>query len=174
MVPTGQTGMMIEGWGVAIDRVAADFVQGTVEWLTEEGEKRADWVIVEGQGSLDHFAYSSVALALIHGSRPHGIVMVHQAGRQIHTAFESCGDLARMKPLDQHIRAHETIAALVVPSNVIAIALNTSLYTDDDEARRIIAQTALETGLPTDDPYRFGPGPLFGAIRDRLDVPTLV
>ena len=58
-VPTGQTGMMIEGWGVAIDRVIADFVQGTAEWLAEEGEARGDWVIVEGQGSLDHPAYSS-------------------------------------------------------------------------------------------------------------------
>ena len=40
-VPTGQTGMMIEGWGVAIDRVISDFVQGTVEWLAERGRERA-------------------------------------------------------------------------------------------------------------------------------------
>jgi uncharacterized NAD-dependent epimerase/dehydratase family protein len=172
MVPTGQTGMMIEGWGVAVDRVAADFLQGTVEWLTEEGEKRADWVVVEGQGSLDHFAYSSVTLALIHASRPHGMVMVHQAGRELHHAFEACGDLAHMKPISEHIRAHETIAALVAPSKVVAIALNTSLYESDDEARRVIAETAAETGLPTDDPYRFGPGPLFTAIRDQLAVAT--
>jgi len=37
-VPTGQTGMMIDGWGVAVDRVISDFVQGTVEWMLEEGE----------------------------------------------------------------------------------------------------------------------------------------
>src|SRR5262249_28449630 len=35
-VPTGQTGMMIDGWGVAVDRVISDFVQGTVEWMVEE------------------------------------------------------------------------------------------------------------------------------------------
>ena len=174
MVPTGQTGIMIEGWGVAVDRVAADFLQGTVEWITEEGERRGDWVIVEGQGSLDHFAYSSVTLALIHASRPHGMVMVHQAGREWHHAFEDSGPLAHLRSLDQHIRAHETIAALVEPSKVVAIALNTSLYTDDDEARLVIKQTAAETGLPTDDPYRFGPGPLFAAIRERLDVPMPV
>ena len=38
MVPTGQTGMMIEGWGVAVDRVISDFSNGTVEWLVEQGE----------------------------------------------------------------------------------------------------------------------------------------
>ena len=85
MVPTGQTGMMVEGWGVTIDRVAADFLQGTVEWLIEEGERRADWLIVEGQGSLDHFAYSSVTLALIHGARPDGMVMVHRPAARITT-----------------------------------------------------------------------------------------
>ena len=41
-VPTGQTGMMIEGWGVAVDRVIADFLQGTCEWLLEQAEARGD------------------------------------------------------------------------------------------------------------------------------------
>src|SRR6185369_12198877 len=37
-VPTGQTGMMIDGWGVEIDGVISEFGQGTVEWMLEEGE----------------------------------------------------------------------------------------------------------------------------------------
>ena len=76
--------MMIEGWGVAVDRVVADFLQGTVEWLVEDGESRGDWVIVEGQGSLDHPAYSSVTLGLIHGATPHAMVMVHKPGMAEH------------------------------------------------------------------------------------------
>ena len=83
-VPTGQTGMMIEGWGVAVDRVVADFVQGTAEWLVEEGERRGDWVLVEGQGSLDHPAYSSVTLGLIHGTTPHAMILVHKPGMADH------------------------------------------------------------------------------------------
>jgi uncharacterized NAD-dependent epimerase/dehydratase family protein len=168
MVPTGQTGMMIEGWGVAIDRVAADFLQGTVEWLTEQAEQQADWIVVEGQGSLDLFAYSSVTLALIHAARPHAMVMVHQAGREVHHAFESSGRLAKLRSIEDHVQAHETIASLVDPSKVVAIALNTSFYEDDDEARRVIADYEARTGLPTDDPYRFGPGPLFARIREAV------
>ena len=80
MVPTGQTGMMIEGWGVAVDRVISDFTNGTVEWLVEQGEERADWVIVEGQGSIDHPAYSAVTMGLIHGATPHAMVLVHKPG----------------------------------------------------------------------------------------------
>ncbi len=84
MVPTGQTGMMIEGWGVAVDRVISDFTNGTVEWLVEQGEARGDWVIVEGQGSIDHPAYSAVTLGLIHGATPHAMVLVHKPGTTEH------------------------------------------------------------------------------------------
>src|SRR5436305_1731994 len=83
-VATGQTGMMIEGWGAAVDRLISDFAQGTIEWLVEEGERRGDWVIVGGQGSLDHPAYSSVTLGLIHGSTPEAMVMVHKPGQAEH------------------------------------------------------------------------------------------
>ncbi|HEY5496239.1 MAG TPA: DUF1611 domain-containing protein, partial [Candidatus Limnocylindrales bacterium] len=77
-VPSGQTGMMIDGWGVAVDRVISDFLNGTVEWLVEQGEAMGDWIILEGQGSLDHPAYSSVTLGLIHGATPHAMVLVHK------------------------------------------------------------------------------------------------
>src|SRR5207342_1819634 len=83
-VATGQTGMMIEGWGVAVDRLISDFAQGTVEWLVEEGEGLGDWVMVEGQCSLDRPAYSSVTLSLIHGATPQAMVMVHKPGLAVH------------------------------------------------------------------------------------------
>jgi len=164
-VPTGQTGMMIEGWGVAVDRLISDFSQGTIEWMVGEGEALGDWVIVEGQGSLDHPAYSSVTLALIHGATPHAMVMVHKPGLAEHD-FDHLPDasfpIAKLPPF---IALHEQVAALVAPSKVVAIALNTSLYPDDDDARAIIAATEAETGLPADDPYRFGSDRLWAAIR---------
>ncbi len=165
-VPTGQTGMMIAGWGVTIDRVAADFVQGTVEWLVEQAEARGDWIFVEGQGSLDHPAYSSVTVGLIHGATPQAMVMVHQPGRLYRSHWPAYED--PLKPLPAFIRAHETVANLVAPSKVVAIALNTSLYADDSEAREIIAAVSDEVGLPAADPFRFGGDDLFAAIRQQL------
>jgi uncharacterized NAD-dependent epimerase/dehydratase family protein len=163
-VPTGQTGMMIEGWGVAVDRVIADFVQGTAEWLAEEGEARGDWVIVEGQGSLDHPAYSSVTLGLIHGVTPDAMVMVHKPGMADHD-FEHHPDVRfPIAALPPFIALHEQVAALVAPSRVVAVALNTSLIADEAEARAVIAATAEETGLPCDDPVRFGGDGLWRAI----------
>jgi len=166
-VPTGQTGMMIDGWGVAVDRVIADFLQGTVEWLVEEGERLGDWVLVEGQGSLDHPAYSSVTLGLIHGATPHGMVMVHRAGLAGHDFDHLPGRRFPIAPLVPFIRLHEEMAALVAPSRMVAVALDTSRLADDD-ARLLCEQVEHETGLPADDMIRFGPDRLWAAIKAGL------
>ncbi|HET9853206.1 MAG TPA: DUF1611 domain-containing protein [Candidatus Limnocylindrales bacterium] len=169
-VPTGQTGMMIDGWGVAVDRVISDFAQGTVEWMVEEGEARGDWVIVEGQGSLDHPAYSSVTLGLIHGSTPHAMVMVHKPGLAAHD-FDHRPDVSfPIAKLPGFIALHEQVAGLVAPSKVVAMALNTSLIASEDEARRVIEAISAETGLPADDPVRFGADRLWPAVREAVDA----
>ena len=169
-VATGQTGMMIEGWGVAVDRLISDFAQGTVEWLVEQGEALGDWVMVEGQGSLDHPAYSSVTLSLIHGATPQAMVMVHKPGLVEHD-FDHLPEASfPIAHLPGFIELHEQVAGLVAPSKVVAVALNTSLYPDDDEARAIIAATGAETGLPTDDPFRFGGDRFWPLVRDAVEA----
>jgi uncharacterized NAD-dependent epimerase/dehydratase family protein len=169
-VATGQTGIMIEGWGVAVDRVIADFVQGTSEWLSEEGERRGDWVIVEGQGSLDHPAYSSVTLGLIHGFTPHAMVMIDKPGLPGHD-FDHLPDREfPIADLGPYIELHERVAGLVAPSKVVAVALNTSLIASEADARRVVAETAQRTGLPCDDPVRFGPDPLWAAIEPAVEA----
>src|SRR5690606_16821696 len=50
-VATGQTGIMIEGWGIGVDAVVADFIAGAAEQITVRGAEGADIVLVEGQGS---------------------------------------------------------------------------------------------------------------------------
>jgi uncharacterized NAD-dependent epimerase/dehydratase family protein len=169
-VPTGQTGMMIEGWGVAVDRLVSDFTQGAVEWLVEQGETMGDWILVEGQGSLDHPAYSSVTLGLIHGATPQAMVMVFKPGMTDHD-FDHLPEVTfPIAPLPEFIALHEQVAALVAPSKVVAVAVNTSRYPDDAEARRLVDDIAAETGLPADDPVRFGADRLWSEIRARVDA----
>jgi len=169
-VATGQTGIMIEGWGAPVDAIVSDFVQGAMERIVEQGEQLGDWVMVEGQGSLDHPAYSSVTLGLIHGATPHAMVLVHKPGLLDHD-FDHLPDRTfPLAPLPGFIDLHERIASAVAPAKVVAVALNTSLYADETDARRIIEQTAAETGLPCDDPYRFGPERLWAAVRERVDA----
>ena len=80
-VPTGQTGIAIAGWGIAVDAVVSDFLAGAAERLVVEGRRRGgELLLVEGQGSLVHPAYSGVTLGLFHGSVPHVLVLCHRAG----------------------------------------------------------------------------------------------
>ena len=168
-VATGQTGIMIEGWGVSVDRVISDFINGTAEWLVEQAEERADWIFVEGQGSLDHPAYSAVTLGLVHGTTPHAMVLVHQPGRSGHFGWEkNTGVASPTLSLQDNIALYELVANAVAPSRVAAIALNTALL-DESEARAEIERVATMTGLPVDDPYRFGPARLFAGLRVSLE-----
>jgi uncharacterized NAD-dependent epimerase/dehydratase family protein len=170
-VATGQTGIMIEGWGISVDRVISDFVAGAAEGLVEQAESLGDWIFIEGQGSLDHPAYSPVTLGLIHGATPDGMVLVHEPGRTLRHGWEDRpGFAATLKPLDATIRAYEAVASLVAPSQVLAIALHTGRLREA-EARAVIDQVNDETGLVTDDPVRFGAGRLLNALLDGLGDP---
>jgi uncharacterized NAD-dependent epimerase/dehydratase family protein len=159
---TGQTGIMIEGWGIAVDAVVADFIAGAAERVTIEGAKNADVVLVEGQGSINHPGYSGVTLGLLHGSAPDVMLLCHQATREYIGDYRRASWL-RIPPLAEYIRLYESAANAVHPSRVIGIALNT-YDLDDAAARRACEEAARETGLPATDAVRFDPAPLVDAI----------
>jgi uncharacterized NAD-dependent epimerase/dehydratase family protein len=163
-VPTGQTGIAIAGWGIAVDAVVSDFLAGAAERLVVEGHRRGgDLLFVEGQGSLAHPAYSGVTLGLIHGSAPHAFVLCHRAG-----ATEVEGYPGHPLPsLPELIELHERISLQLRPARVACIALNTA-HLGEEEARAAIESTEAETGLPADDPVRFGAGPLLEAVEAQV------
>ena len=159
-VPTGQTGIAIAGWGIAIDAVVADFLAGAAERLVVEGSSRGGELLwVEGQGSLAHPAYSGVTLGLIHGSAPHAYVFVHKA-RATHVEGYPDHPLPELRDL---IELHERMSLQLRPARVAAVALHTGGL-DEEEARIEISKVAEETGLPTDDPVRFGADTLLDAV----------
>lgn len=162
-VPTGQTGIMIEGWGIAVDAVISDFVAGAAERLVLQGAEGADVVLVEGQGSINHPGYSAVTLGLLHGSCPDGMILCHQSSREYIGDYREAAWL-RIPPLSDYVRLYETIGSAVHPTRVIGISLNT-FDLSDQAARRACEAAARETGLPATDPVRFDPAPLLEAIR---------
>jgi uncharacterized NAD-dependent epimerase/dehydratase family protein len=164
-VPTGQTGIAIAGWGIAVDAVVADFLAGAAEQLVVEGARRGGEILfVEGQGSLVHPMYSGVTLGLVHGAVPHLLVLCHSAG-----ATEIEGSPGHpIPPLSELVELHERIALPARKAKVACIALNTAGIEDDEEARAAIASVVAETGLPTDDPVRFGAQHVLDALLARL------
>ena len=158
-VPTGQTGIVIAGWGIAVDAVISDFLAGAAERLVVEGAERGDLLWVEGQGSLVHPQFSGVSLGLQHGSAPHALVLCHVAGT---TEIEGCPGHP-IPSLTDLVELHERVALPVRPARVAAIALNTAPL-DEAAARAAIVAAEEETGLVADDPVRFGAGRLVDAV----------
>ncbi|MEP6692616.1 MAG: DUF1611 domain-containing protein [Gemmatimonadaceae bacterium] len=156
---TGQTGILIEGSGIGVDAVIADFIAGAAERLVVDAAKHADIVLVEGQGSIIHPGYSGVTMGLIHGSLPHAFVMCHQPSRE----HINNNTWVKIPPLTEFIAMHEMIVRPLRPARTIAVSLNT-YDLSDRAAKAAIARIAAETGLPTTDPVRYDPAPLVDAI----------
>ncbi len=165
-VPTGQTGIAIAGWGIAVDSVVSDFTAGASERLVVEGGARArELLFVEGQGAISHPAYSGVTLGLIHGSAPHAFVLCHVPGTTEVDGYPGHPLLS----LPELVSLHERISLPRRRAAVACVALNTR-HLDDEEARAAVAAAEAETGLVADDPIRFGSSRLLDALLAHLSA----
>lgn len=157
-VATGQTGILIAGKGIAVDRVISDFVTGAAERLVLSVQPDTDITLVEGQGSILHPAYAPVTLGLLHGCAPDLFVLCHDAARNRIEEFDvPIPDLKTLAAM------HESWVAPIKPARCVAIALNTRKL-DEGAARAAIADAERVTGLPADDVVRFGADKLWRAI----------
>ncbi|HZS76172.1 MAG TPA: DUF1611 domain-containing protein [Ktedonobacteraceae bacterium] len=161
-VATGQTGIMISGNGLPVDRLISDFIAGMVEEMVIDFTNKHDWVFVEGQGALNHPAYSPVTLGLIHGSMPEAMIFCHKAGTTQIEGYTYCP----FPPLKRMIEINEDAVSWVRPDrpcktvglSIVTFGLN------EQEALDAIKQAEDETGLPATDPLRFGVGKLMDAL----------
>jgi uncharacterized NAD-dependent epimerase/dehydratase family protein len=162
-VATGQTGILIAGKGIAVDRVISDFVAGAAERLVCDAEPGSDVLIVEGQGSLWHPAYSGVTLGLLHGCAPEILVLCHQAGR---SAIEE-PPYTQLPSLEEMVQGYESMASVVRPARVACIAVNCQGL-DGRASRSALEEVEASIGLPAGDVWR-GDGPkLWDAVAAAL------
>lgn len=156
---TGQTGILITGEGVPLDAVVADFMAGSIEWLTPDNEPD-HWDIVEGQGSLFHASFSGVSLALIHGSAPDALVLCHEPTR---THMRGLPDHS-LPSLEQLRDAALSMALVVNPAcRVIGVSVNTRALTEA-EAETCLGEIESRLQLPAIDPFRHGASRLVEAL----------
>ncbi|REL39212.1 DUF1611 domain-containing protein [Rhodohalobacter sp. SW132] len=158
---TGQTGILITGEGVPLDAVAADFMAGSIEWLTPDNDDD-HWDLIEGQGSLFHVSFSGVTLALIHGGQPDALVLCHEPTRE-----HMRGIPGYKLPSLEALRDLSLEMAKIVNGNckVTGISINTAALSDE-EANEYLAEVESRMGLPTVDPYRHGAGRLVDALEE--------
>ncbi|MEM1350922.1 MAG: N-acetyltransferase DgcN [Pseudomonadota bacterium] len=156
---TGQTGILITGSGVPLDAVIADFMAGSIEYLTPDNDPD-HWDIIEGQGSIFHVSYSGVTLALIHGGQPDALILCHEPTR---THMRGLPEYS--VPSLESVR--ETTLALAKVANpacaVVGVSINTQHMSEAD-ALAYCADVEGRLGLPTVDPFRHGAERLVAAL----------
>jgi uncharacterized NAD-dependent epimerase/dehydratase family protein len=156
---TGQTGILIEGDGVPLDAVIADFMAGAVEYLTPDNDPD-HWDMIEGQGSLFHPSYSGVTLALVHGGQPDALVICHEPTRS-----HMRGLPGYKVPTIEAVR--DMALALARVTNPACQAVGVSVNTQHlpaAEAEAYLKATEDRMGLPAVDPFRHGAGRLVDAL----------
>ncbi len=148
-VPTGQTGIMIAGDGIAIDRTISDFTAGATERLIRERADEYEYLFVEGQGSIIHPAYSGVTCGILHGAQPDHLVLCHEAGREAINEYESVAIPDPGAVAELYLELAEPVA----PSELLGGALNTyGLPQEEAEAAIESYRSALDA--PAVDPVR--------------------
>lgn len=156
---TGQSGILITGGGVPLDAVAADFMAGSIEWLTPDNDPD-HWDIIEGQGSLFHVSFAGVTLALIHGGQPDALILCHEPTREHMRGIPGfqLPELEAVRDLTLQM------ARVVNPDcQVVGISINTAALSED-EAEKYLSEVEDRMGLPTVDPYRHGAARLVDAL----------
>jgi uncharacterized NAD-dependent epimerase/dehydratase family protein len=149
---TGQIGMVICGRGVPLDAIRLDYACGAIEQGVMELAD-ADFVIIEGQGSILHPG-STATLPLLRGSCPTHLILNHRADMSTLRDFP----WLKVPPLKELAALYESIASAcgtLVPAKVVGITLNTS-HLNEAQAKDAIARCEDETGLASTDCVRFG------------------
>ena len=156
---TGQTGILITGGGVPLDAVIADFMAGSIEYLTPDNDPD-HWDLIEGQGSLFHVSYSGVTLALVHGGQPDALVICHEP-----TRAHMRGLPGYQLPSIEAVRdVALTLARVANPACVaVGVSVNTQ-HMSDAEAKAYLAEVEARVGLPATDPFRYGAAKLVDAL----------
>ena len=162
-VATGQTGIMVEGDGLPIDCITADFISGAAEKLVLEHQHH-DLLCIEGQGSLVHPSYSAVTLGLLHGCFPHAMVLCYEVLRDRVTGIPHMP----IPPLAKIKQLNEVMAGFERPCPTVAISMN-SRRVDVEQAEVERRRVADEFGLPVCDVFRDGPETLVDAVESYRD-----
>lgn len=144
MIGTGQTGL-IQGarYGIALDAVPSQFCAGELEATILEAfeNENPDVILIEGQGSLSHPAYSTSSF-ILRGSCPDGVVLQHAPNRKHRCDFEQMP----MPTPASEVNLIQTFAA----TKVIGLTLNHENMTDAEVSSAITLYES-ELGIPVTD-----------------------
>ena len=144
---TSVLGNLINKKDKVAESVSADQLSAYMSGQVYRSGKDAGFVLVEGFASLNDLTTKGVAVSILSGSQPDGIVLCHTVSNN------SFSDIAAL------VRKQNEIIKLLKsednPPQVVGLSLNTSIL-DEDEAKNLLELLQREFSIPTIDPVRYG------------------
>ncbi len=125
----------------------SDFVAGAIEAEVDKAAQDSDIVIVEGQGSVTHMAYSGVTVGLLHGCMPEMLLMCHEPDRKLDTFGYP------MTPFHLVLEIYLKLLEPFRPTELVGISLMTPLF-DETTAVERVKEYEEKFQVPTTDPVR--------------------
>ncbi|HAY45094.1 MAG TPA: DUF1611 domain-containing protein [Gammaproteobacteria bacterium] len=157
LIGTGQTGL-IQGarYGVALDAIPSQFCAGELEATIVEAyeNENPDVVIIEGQGSLSHPAFSSSSF-ILRGSCANAVILQHAPRREHRCDFEGMP----MPTPKSEIELLEIFA----DTTVIGLTINHENMSDS-EVTAAISEYEKELGIPVTDALTRSPQHLLNMV----------
>lgn len=145
LIGTGQTAWMQGAeYSFILDSLINDFISGEIEnavW-NAWNEKKPDFIIIEGQGSLMNPAYPG-GFEILAAGRPDGIILQHAPARKDYDGFPGYP----LHSLEKQIHAIEFLSG----KPVLAITVNHEGLKKDRIAEACESITR-DTGIPAIDP----------------------
>ncbi len=157
LIGTGQTGL-IQGarYGLALDAVPSQFCAGELEATIIKAfeNENPDVILIEGQGSLSHPAYSTSSF-ILRGSCPQGVILQHAPARKNRCDFD---DMPMPTPASEI-----ALIEIFAKTKVIGLTINHENMTDD-EVSAAITRYEEELQIPTTDALTRSPQNLIALL----------
>jgi uncharacterized NAD-dependent epimerase/dehydratase family protein len=160
LIGTGQTAALQGArYGVRVDALPNDFVAGELESAMVDAwrEERPDVMVVEGQASLLHPAFSPCSLGVLSGSRPHALVLQHAPARRTYDGFPA----EPMHSLERHVEAYRVVRTSRAELAGVAVSHEGLARPEVQAYCRWVGDTY---GLPACDPLVDGVEALVAAL----------
>jgi len=132
-IATGQTGLLQGSeYGIPLDSIKGDYMVGELEhqiWKAWK-DKKPDYILIEGQGSISHPAYVCGSRAILAASQPDGVVLQHAPARK-YRHYQSENIQWPMPDLKDEIHLIRSYSE----ADVIAITINPEDLTEEEKKR---------------------------------------
>ncbi len=135
-IATGQTGLLQGSeYGIPLDSIKGDYMVGELEnqiWRAWK-EKKPDYILIEGQGSISHPAYVCGSRAVLAASQPDAVILQHAPKRK-YRHYQSENIQWPMPSVEDEIHLIRSFSG----ADVIAITINPEEMSEEEKKEYIL------------------------------------